>query len=235
MGQQGVNYLGYHADGTPYEGTDYFAALIAYLQGTGYVVGQNLFAAPYDWRLTANPHGFNGQLKTLIENAYAANQNTPVFTLCHSMYVLPPLFSPSFSSLPFPTISLFFPFFPLPFHCFCFLEMILTFQRIRGNLEFSTFMLDQTPEWKDQYIGGYIAAAAPWSGASLALRAIISGLEIKYGLLTIPPTLVANLVRTFGSGNIFLLHFISSFCMLTPDSPFSRFSQLFGCCLMNTY
>ena len=37
----------------------------------------------------------------------------------------------------------------------------------RGNLEFTSFMETKDQDWKDQYIGGFISAAAPWSGASL--------------------------------------------------------------------
>ena len=36
----------------------------------------------------------------------------------------------------------------------------------RGNLEFASFMETVDQEWKNQYIGGFISAAAPWSGAS---------------------------------------------------------------------
>lgn len=39
-------------------------------------------------------------------------------------------------------------------------------EKSRGNLEFTSFMETVDQAWKDQYIGGFISAAAPWSGSS---------------------------------------------------------------------
>jgi len=152
-GVHGVDYLAYNSDGYPINSTDYLAPLIANLESAGYVVGQNLAAAPYDWRQTKNPNNWNAQIKQLIETMYTDNSNTPVFVLCHSM----------------------------------------------GNLEFASFMETVDQSWKDQYVGGFISAAAPWSGASLAIRALISGVEVSVGPVTINPFEIASLIQTFGS------------------------------------
>merc|ERR1711879_1049856 len=68
-----------------------------------------------------------------------------------------------------------------------------------GNLEFAAFMETMDQSWKDQYVAGFISAAAPWSGASLAIRALVSGLEISKGIITIDAHKIAALVQTFGS------------------------------------
>jgi len=149
-GVKGVDYVGYSADGEPIEKTAYMASLVANLEGAGYIVGKNLAAAPYDWRRTSDPSGWNAQFKALVEKLYADNGNTPVYTICHSM----------------------------------------------GNLEFTSFMETVDQAWKDQYIGGFISAAAPWSGASGTVRTIISGTDTG---LPIDPMVFANVARTFGS------------------------------------
>jgi len=85
-GLDGINYLSYTADGVPINGTEYMEGLIVYLEGIGYVPGQNLAGAPYDWRQANNPYGtWNDDLKALIESLYANNGNTPVWALAHSM------------------------------------------------------------------------------------------------------------------------------------------------------
>jgi len=152
-GVHGVDYIAYNDEGSPINATAYFASLIANLEGAGYQVGTNLAAAPYDWRRTDNPSGWNDQFKALVEQMYSANDNAAVFVLCHSM----------------------------------------------GNLEFASFMSTMDQAWKDQYIAGFISAAAPWSGASKALRSIVSGTEINVGPIHIDGQTTANLARTFGS------------------------------------
>jgi len=152
-GVHGVDYFAYTALGNPINSTAYMASLIANLESAGYVVGQNLGAAPYDWRQTTNPGNWNSMLEGLIEEMYTNNGNTPVFIMAHSM----------------------------------------------GNLEFTSFMETKDQEWKDQYIGGFISAAAPWSGASLAIRALVSGLNFTAGPLSVDPEDVKALVQTFGS------------------------------------
>lgn len=63
----------------------YFAGLVEALLHLGYVRGQNLLGAPYDWRLSPNylPEYFSTFQQT-IENAYAVN-NSKVAIVCHSM------------------------------------------------------------------------------------------------------------------------------------------------------
>jgi len=68
-----------------------------------------------------------------------------------------------------------------------------------GNLEFSSFLTTMSQAWKDQYIAGFISAAGPWSGASLTLRALISGLNLEIGPISLSPDYVAQLTRTWGS------------------------------------
>mmetsp|Transcript_98577 Transcript_98577/g.147763 ORF Transcript_98577/g.147763 Transcript_98577/m.147763 type:complete len:431 (+) Transcript_98577:2-1294(+) len=152
-GVHGIDYLAYTSSGEPINSTDYMAPLIANLEAAGYVVGENLAGAPYDWRRTTDPENWNSDLKALIEQLYNQNGQTAVFILCHSM----------------------------------------------GNLEFAAFMETMDQSWKDQYVAGFISAAAPWSGASLAIRALVSGLEISKGIITIDAHKIAALVQTFGS------------------------------------
>lgn len=67
----------------------YFKSIIDALKKVGYVVGTDLFGAPYDWRLSGMPNiALNGQLqqlKELVEYAYLVNNGTKVHLLGHSM------------------------------------------------------------------------------------------------------------------------------------------------------
>ncbi|KAH6796145.1 hypothetical protein C2S51_037131 [Perilla frutescens var. frutescens] len=73
--------------------TSYMEPLVKSLEKIGYVNGQNLFGAPYDFRygLAAEGHPcevgskFLSDLKTLIESASASNGGTPVILLSHSL------------------------------------------------------------------------------------------------------------------------------------------------------
>ncbi|XVE55728.1 hypothetical protein DITRI_Ditri03aG0181600 [Diplodiscus trichospermus] len=79
--------------------TEYMAPLVEPLEGIGYVRGETLFGAPYDFRygLAAEGHPshvgskFLQDLKDLIEKASASNGGKPVILLSHSLgglYVL---------------------------------------------------------------------------------------------------------------------------------------------------
>jgi hypothetical protein len=94
--QKGVDYLAYNNQGVPINSTAYFASFIANLEAVGYQVGKDLAAAPYDWRRTKDPSGWNGQLKSLVERLYSDNDNTPVYVLCHSMYLFSEIELPGF-------------------------------------------------------------------------------------------------------------------------------------------
>jgi lysophospholipase-3 len=83
-GVKGVDYLD-RIFGYPVWFSAYFAPLIAALEGAGYVTGQNLRAAPYDWRLPNHHDDFVPKLKALIEETYYSNGNSAVHLLCHSM------------------------------------------------------------------------------------------------------------------------------------------------------
>jgi len=107
----------------------YFADFIASFEAVGYVVGQNLFAAPYDWRYAGIQDGWNTDTINLIESIYESNQNTPVNLIAHSL----------------------------------------------GNMQMDQCLATVSAEWKQKYIGKFISVAAPWSGASEALRALVSG------------------------------------------------------------
>ena len=54
-----------------------FAKVINYLKAHGYAESENLFAAPYDWRLNMamleERDGYFSSLKTLVEQASVAN------------------------------------------------------------------------------------------------------------------------------------------------------------------
>lgn len=66
----------------------YFAAIVSSLLKIGYVRGQNLLGAPYDWRLSPNYlPGYFTNLQSMIENAYAVN-NSKVAIVAHSMGTL---------------------------------------------------------------------------------------------------------------------------------------------------
>lgn len=86
-GVKGVAYLDYKF-GIPISLTSYYSSIIKSLEEIGYVAGQNLHGAPYDWRLPATfleKNGWNAQLQNLIETTYANNGNLPVHIVTHSM------------------------------------------------------------------------------------------------------------------------------------------------------
>ncbi|OMO50934.1 Lecithin:cholesterol/phospholipid:diacylglycerol acyltransferase [Corchorus capsularis] len=73
--------------------TAYMAPLVKSLEEIGYVNGENLFGAPYDFRYGLAPEGhpskvgskFLQDLKDLIEKASASNGGKPVILLSHSL------------------------------------------------------------------------------------------------------------------------------------------------------
>lgn len=68
------------------DGMPALAALIPYWEQLGYVEGQNMFGAPYDWRIptSGRPDTFYGDLQHLVEHAYAINNNRKVVLLAPS-------------------------------------------------------------------------------------------------------------------------------------------------------
>lgn len=63
----------------------YFAALVNSLLNMGYVRGQNLLGAPYDWRLSPNYlPGYFTAFQQMIEDAYNVNKSKVAF-VAHSM------------------------------------------------------------------------------------------------------------------------------------------------------
>jgi len=88
-GLSGIDYLDYWF-GVPITFTTYYSAMIDSFEKVGYTKGKNLFGAPYDWRLPSSAHAldlqaFNNRFLQLIETAYAANANTKVHVVTHSM------------------------------------------------------------------------------------------------------------------------------------------------------
>eukprot|EP00696_Hemimastix_kukwesjijk_P019821 gnl/Hemi2/9209_TR3204_c0_g1_i1.p1 gnl/Hemi2/9209_TR3204_c0_g1~~gnl/Hemi2/9209_TR3204_c0_g1_i1.p1 ORF type:complete len:453 (-),score=115.34 gnl/Hemi2/9209_TR3204_c0_g1_i1:774-2132(-) len=86
-GTSGIDYLD-KLFGISVGITTYYADMIKSLVAAGYVIGENLRGAPYDWRLPADVRDGQGlflQIQTLIEQTYAANNNTPVHIVSHSM------------------------------------------------------------------------------------------------------------------------------------------------------
>ncbi|XP_050407578.1 phospholipase A2 group XV-like isoform X2 [Patella vulgata] len=64
----------------------YFAKIVNSLTEWGYVRGQSVRAAPYDFRKAPNEMGvYFIRLKNLIEDTYIMNNNTPVVLLAHSL------------------------------------------------------------------------------------------------------------------------------------------------------
>lgn len=85
-GVDGVNYLTQKILGFQFGG--YYDQVIATLEKVGYVAGQNLHGAPYDWRYPATfaeKIGWMAQLQQLIETTYSNNGNLPVHIVTHSM------------------------------------------------------------------------------------------------------------------------------------------------------
>lgn len=68
--------------------SQYLNRYVSYFTARGYTAGVNLFSAPYDWRQyppSLQRTGYYAQLQSMIESAYANNNNTPVVLLGHSM------------------------------------------------------------------------------------------------------------------------------------------------------
>jgi len=64
----------------------YFAMIVAGLVPQGYIRGENIHGAPYDFRRAANEHGeYFTQVKGLIEETFERNNETQVVLVCHSM------------------------------------------------------------------------------------------------------------------------------------------------------
>lgn len=64
----------------------YFANIVSQIVPQGYVRGQNIHGAPYDFRKAANEHQeYFVRVKKLIEDTFLANSGTPVILLTHSM------------------------------------------------------------------------------------------------------------------------------------------------------
>ncbi|KAH3757064.1 Group XV phospholipase A2 [Pelomyxa schiedti] len=64
--------------------THYFHGTIQGFEDAGYVVGTNLFGAPYDWRYFPSP-SYCEALQELVEQAFALNNNTKVELVSHSL------------------------------------------------------------------------------------------------------------------------------------------------------
>lgn len=70
-----------------------------------------------------------------------------------------------------------------------------------GNLQTGVFLSEMTQEWKDKFIGSFVAVAGPWSGAPMALRTIVSGNNLGatfLGMNLIDPLRVRQLARQAG-------------------------------------
>jgi pimeloyl-ACP methyl ester carboxylesterase len=88
-GLKGVDYLDY-IFGFPVPLTGYFHSMIASLEAVGYKAGENLFGAPFDWRVPTTDHElteqhFYADFKRLIEAARAKSGGRRVHVVTHSM------------------------------------------------------------------------------------------------------------------------------------------------------
>lgn len=64
----------------------YYSKLVTCFQEKGYVTGETLFGAPYDWRFgMAGQHTLYPKLKDLVETAYAKNEGEKVCLIGHSL------------------------------------------------------------------------------------------------------------------------------------------------------
>lgn len=80
---------GVYATGPPifnYDFLAYFKFIIQDLKGYGYQEGQDLFGAPYDWRLGVfQPESCFTKLQALVEEAYQKNGQKRVSIIAHSL------------------------------------------------------------------------------------------------------------------------------------------------------
>merc|ERR1740137_65413 len=64
----------------------YFSLIVSKIIPFGYIRGENLHGAPYDFRKAANEHtDYFVRVKTLIETTFVKNNNTQVLLVSHSM------------------------------------------------------------------------------------------------------------------------------------------------------
>ena len=97
----GVSGLAYLDPSVKISADSYFEPLIEYLTGMSstkggnfntmddpYIIGKNLFGAPFDWRYCPSElerRSFYSNLTSLIESIFTMNDNTPVTLITHSM------------------------------------------------------------------------------------------------------------------------------------------------------
>ncbi|KAA6380552.1 MAG: putative group XV phospholipase A2 [Streblomastix strix] len=127
--------------------SDYFAKMINTMQKVGYEAGQNLFGAPYDFRIVT-PHmaevlGLYNQFKGLVEKAYSLNDGKKVHLVGHS--------------------------------CGCafihqFLTIYIREQEKQQNQKNGIFVQREVgSDWADKYIESFISISGPYGGAPEAL------------------------------------------------------------------
>ena len=64
----------------------YFSMIVSKILPFGYIRGENMHGAPYDFRKAANEHAdYFVSVKNLIETTYAKNGNIKVLLVSHSM------------------------------------------------------------------------------------------------------------------------------------------------------
>eukprot|EP00092_Neocalanus_flemingeri_P104330 GFUD01133612.1.p1 GENE.GFUD01133612.1~~GFUD01133612.1.p1 ORF type:complete len:534 (+),score=122.31 GFUD01133612.1:70-1602(+) len=64
----------------------YFSLIVSKILPFGYIRGENLHGAPYDFRKAANEHAeYFAKVKTLVESTYSKNGNIKVLLVSHSM------------------------------------------------------------------------------------------------------------------------------------------------------
>lgn len=71
-----------------------------------------------------------------------------------------------------------------------------------GTLQTTMFLSTVSQEWKDKYIKTFVAVSGPWSGASMALRTLLSGNDLIKTFIGIPffnPLEIRNVVREMGA------------------------------------
>ena len=86
----GVSGLAYLDPSVSISADSYYQPLIKYLTtlDDSYIIGKNLFGAPFDWRYNPSElhrRGYYQNLTSLIESSYLLNDNTPVTLITHSM------------------------------------------------------------------------------------------------------------------------------------------------------
>lgn len=151
--------------------SEYFASVIERYEQLGYQPDQNLFAAPYDFRVAPQQlaESFFNPLKKLIEFAYSNEANQKLAEGSLETMSLPPAGS----------------------GC----KKVTLLCHSMGCTHMLIFLRNQTAAWRQSRIRKLIAISSPWGGSVKALKALLVGEQ--FGLPLVSEAKMRNLVRGF--------------------------------------